>query len=126
MRFIYSVLIRIIGAFLHLTTLFSSKMKLFVNGRKDVWKALKPLQGQLVVWFHCDSLGEYEQGLPVMEEFKKEYPHYKLLVTFFSPSGYENKKNNTIADVTAYLPMDTLRNVRLFLRIVNPSLVVFV
>ena len=126
MRFIYSVLIRIIGAVLHLTTLFSSKMKLFVNGRKGVWKTLKPLQGQSVVWFHCASLGEYEQGLPVMEQFKKEYPHYKLLVTFFSPSGYENKKNNTIADVTTYLPLDTTSNVRRFLRIANPSLAVFV
>ena len=126
MRFIYSVLIRIIGAVLHLTTLFSSKMKLFVNGRKDVWKVLKPLQGQSVVWFHCASLGEYEQGLPVMEQFKKEYPHYKLLVTFFSPSGYENKKNNTIADVTTYLPLDTTSNDRRFLRIANPSLAIFV
>ena len=62
------------------------------------------------IWFHCASLGEYEQGVPIMEVLKKKYPDYKLVVSFFSPSGFEVKKNNTLADVTVYLPLDTRRH----------------
>lgn len=79
-----------------------------------------------MIWIHVASLGEYEQGLPLMEALRIKYPNYKLLLTFFSPSGYEVKKNNTIADVTVYLPMDTISNVRQFLKIVEPEMVFFI
>ena len=86
-------------AVLPVTGLFSSKMKLFVNGRKNVFSTLKSkITGQdRVIWFHAASLGEYEQGVPVMEAFKKSYPQFTFVITFFSPSGFEIKKNNAFA-----------------------------
>ena len=75
---------------------------------------------------HAASLGEFEQGLPVLQEIKKEYPTYKLLVTFFSPSGYEVKKDTPYADVVTYLPIDTVANAKQFVSLVNPALAVFV
>jgi len=79
-----------------------------------------------IVWIHCSSLGEFEQGKPVMEKIKLHYPNNKLLLTFFSPSGYEVKKNYTGADHVFYLPMDSKRNAQKFLDIVKPSLVIFI
>jgi len=108
--------------------LFSPKIKLFVNGRKDVFKILVSainLKDQ-TIWFHAASLGEYEQGLPVMEKIKLQYPNHKIVLTFFSPSGYEVRKNNTVADVTVYLPIDTKVNAKEFLRLVHPELVFFI
>jgi len=108
--------------------LFSPKIKLFVNGRKDVFKilasAINPKDKTL--WFHAASLGEYEQGLPVMEKIKLQYPNHKIVLTFFSPSGYEVRKNNTISDITVYLPLDTKSNANEFLRLVHPELVFFI
>ncbi|WP_241448726.1 3-deoxy-D-manno-octulosonic acid transferase [Aquimarina pacifica] len=99
-----------------------------MNGRKKVFTVLEReiLDKDRVLWFHCASLGEYEQGVPVMEVLKKKYPSHKLLVTFFSPSGYEAKKNSTLADVIVYLPIDTRANVRRFLDLAHPELAVFV
>ncbi|MGB3343473.1 MAG: glycosyltransferase N-terminal domain-containing protein [Aequorivita sp.] len=103
-------------------------MKLFVNGRKDVFEIL---QRQIAVsdktiWVHCASLGEFEQGVPIMEEIKRTKPEYKIVVSFFSPSGYEVKKNSPIADVVAYLPMDTPSNAKRFIEAIHPSLAIFV
>lgn len=110
------------------TQFFSKKMKLFVNGRKQVFQILKEAISSTdnTIWFHCASLGEFEQGLPIMEAIKKEKPDHKLIVTFFSPSGYEIKKDAPIADVVTYLPYDTINNAKQFLKIVHPSLVFFV
>lgn len=107
---------------------FSKKMKLFVDGRKQVFQFLKYniSPTDKTIWFHCASLGEFEQGVPIMEAIKREKPDHKLVVTFFSPSGYEIKKNTTIADVVTYLPYDTVKNAKQFLKIVHPSLVFFV
>lgn len=110
------------------TSFFSPKMKLFVNGRKDVFEKL---QRQIAIsdktiWVHCASLGEFEQGVPIMEEIKKTKPEYKIVVSFFSPSGYEVKKNSPIADVVAYLPMDTPSNAKRFIEAIHPSLAIFV
>lgn len=107
---------------------FHPKIKLFVNGRKETFSILKNAlhKNDKVIWVHVASLGEFEQGLPVIEKLKKEYPIFKILVTFFSPSGYEIKKNTQVADCTAYLPMDTKENTRRFIDLVNPSLVIFV
>ena len=107
---------------------FSPKIKLFVDGRKDVFKTLasKINPKDKTIWFHAASLGEFEQGLPVMEKIKKEFPNHKIIVTFFSPSGYEVRKNNTIADVTVYLPLDTKTNATAFLKLIHPELVFFI
>ncbi|WP_317134785.1 3-deoxy-D-manno-octulosonic acid transferase [Psychroserpens ponticola] len=78
------------------------------------------------IWFHCASLGEYEQGLPVFESIRTNYPSYKIVLTFFSPSGYEIRKNTPIADIVTYLPLDTKLNAKQFLNIVNPEFTVFV
>lgn len=108
--------------------MLSPKLKLFANGRKVSFEKLKtdlPTQGRSI-WFHCASLGEYEQGVPVMEALKKKYPDCQLLITFFSPSGYEAKKNSTLADCIVYLPLDTKRNAKRFIQMVRPELAVFV
>lgn len=111
-----------------LLALFSPKIKLFVNGRKNVFQTLesKIYSADKTIWFHAASLGEFEQGLPVMEKIKVQYPNHKIIVTFFSPSGYEVKKNNSISDVTVYLPLDTKSNAQKFLKLVHPDLVFFI
>lgn len=128
MGIVYNFLISVFGGLLPVIGLFSNKLKLFANGRKATFSKLKSeiSEEDQVIWFHCASLGEYEQGVPVMEELKKKYPEYKLLVTFFSPSGYEIKKNSTLADVILYLPIDTLANAKRFIQHVQPKLAVFV
>lgn len=128
MCFLYSTLTAVFELVLPVSGLFSGKMKQFVDGRKSVFQTLESQlsESDQTIWFHCASLGEYEQGLPVMEAVKKKYPQHKLVVTFFSPSGYENKKNSSIGDVTVYLPLDTKRNVNKFLNLVKPEMVVFV
>ncbi len=107
---------------------FSPKMKLFVNGRKNVFKTLneKITAEDKTIWFHAASLGEYEQGLPVMEQIRAKYSNYKIVLTFFSPSGYEVRKNNTVADVTVYLPLDTAFNAKKFIALTHPELVFFI
>ncbi len=111
-----------------LLALFSPKIKLFVDGRKNVFETLANQinPGDQTIWFHAASLGEFEQGLPVMEGIKQAFPTHKIILTFFSPSGYEVRKNNTIADVTVYLPLDTKSNATLFLKLVHPELVFFI
>ena len=113
---------------LKLLALFSPKIKLFVQGRKGVFKTLthKISSKDKTIWFHAASLGEYEQGLPVMEKIKLQYPNHKIVLTFFSPSGYEVRKKNTVADVTVYLPLDTKSNSKQFLELIHPELVFFI
>lgn len=128
MLFLYNILVSIAGFLLKIIALFNKKIKLFVEGRKQSFTILseKLNKDDKTIWFHVASLGEYEQGLPVMEEFKKNFPNHKLVLTFFSPSGYEVRKNNPITDVTVYLPWDTKSNVQKFLKIVNPEKAIFV
>ncbi len=128
MSILYNIFIAIFNSILPVLGLLSSKLKLFVNGRKDTFKILEEhsLTQKQVLWFHCASLGEYEQGVPVMEALKKKYPEHTLLVTFFSPSGYEAKKNSTLADVIVYLPIDTKANAKRFVKLVSPEIAVFV
>jgi 3-deoxy-D-manno-octulosonic-acid transferase len=103
-------------------------MKLFVDGRKTVFETLADniQTSDKTIWFHAASLGEYEQGLPVIEKVKQKYPNHKIIITFFSPSGYEVRKNNNLADVTVYLPLDTISNAKQFLRIVHPEMAFFI
>jgi 3-deoxy-D-manno-octulosonic-acid transferase len=103
-------------------------MRLFIKGRVNVLENISTRinPGDKTIWFHCASLGEYEQGLPIMDAVKSGYPEYKIVLTFFSPSGYENKKDSPVADIVCYLPLDTRTNARQFVELVHPSLVVFV
>jgi 3-deoxy-D-manno-octulosonic-acid transferase len=128
MFFLYNLLVISAGSVLNIAALFSPKLKLFTEGRKPVFDILrqKIQQGDRTIWFHAASLGEYEQGLPVMEKIREKYPQHKIVLTFFSPSGYEVRKNNTIADATVYLPLDTKSNAKEFLRIVSPELAFFI
>ena len=128
MFFLYNLLVIFAGFLLKIIALFSSKIKLFVNGRKTVFATLKEgiQPSDNVIWFHAASLGEYEQGLPVMEAVKVTYPHHKILLTFFSPSGYEVRKNNTIADLTVYLPLDSQKNAVTFITLAHPEMVFFI
>lgn len=128
MRFLYQIGIQAASTFLPLSRYISPKMKLFVEGRKQSFSILKNniQSNQKYIWLHVASLGEYEQGLPIMEVFKKQHPEYKIILTFFSPSGFEIRKNNKIADITLYLPLDTKSNVQQFLDLVNPQMVFFI
>lgn len=128
MFFLYNLLISLAGSVLKIVALFSPKMKLFVDGRRSVFKELsdKIRSSDRTVWFHAASLGEYEQGLPVIEKIKEKYPGHKIVLTFFSPSGYEVRKKNAIADVTVYLPMDTIANAKKFLDLAHPEMAFFI
>ena len=126
--FIYDLVIQIAIFSLKIIALFSPKIKLFVEGRKPVFEILasKIKANDKTIWFHAASLGEYEQGLPVIEKIKERFPNHKIVVTFFSPSGYEVRKNNTVADVTVYLPLDTKKNAQQFLKLVHPEMAFFI
>ncbi|WP_294960115.1 glycosyltransferase N-terminal domain-containing protein [uncultured Flavobacterium sp.] len=128
MLFLYNLAVSLAGFFLKIIALFSPKIKLFVEGRKNVFSILeeKIKPQDKTIWFHSASLGEYEQGLPVIEKIKEKYPNHKIIVTFFSPSGYEVRKNNTVADVTIYLPLDTKSNAKRFLKLAHPELAFFI
>lgn len=97
-----------------------------MNGRKETFVKVSKLKNQNVVWFHVASLGEFEQARPIIEEIKKKYRGHKILVTFFSPSGYEIRKNYNLADVVCYLPLDSKVNARKFVKEVDPKIAVFV
>jgi 3-deoxy-D-manno-octulosonic-acid transferase len=107
----------------------NQKAALWLSGRKGIFKKLSATyhkNSSPVIWMHCASVGEFEQGLPVLEEIRKKYPGYSILLTFFSPSGYELRKNYTGVDYVFYLPMDSPKNANRFFNIVQPSLVLFV
>lgn len=111
-----------------LASLFNSKAAAFVNGRRGIFDRLEHTLGRnkgRVVWVHCASLGEFEQGRPVIEQLKKEYNDINILVTFFSPSGYEVRRNYALANVF-YLPWDTAWNAEKFVSLVNPTLAIFI
>lgn len=128
MLFLYNLVVIFASQLLKLVALFSPKMKLFIDGRKSVFQALasKIQSSDKTIWFHAASLGEYEQGLPVIEAIKQQFPSHKIVVSFFSPSGYEVRKNNTVADVTVYLPLDTISNAKQFIELVHPEMAFFI
>ena len=128
MLFLYNLILLFASQVVNLLALFNPKMKLFVDGRKGVFERIREKinPSDKTIWFHAASLGEYEQGLPVIEQIKIKYPKHKIVVTFFSPSGYEVRKNNTVADLTIYLPLDTKHNAQLFVELVHPEMVFFI
>lgn len=127
MGFFYGFSVRLYGLAIFLAQLFSPKAKSWIAGRRNFWKQLPEVNSKEVYWFHCASLGEFDQGLPLMNQLKKENPSIYLLVTFFSPSGFENHyKRNHLADFVCYLPLDTKTNARRFINHFKPTNTFFV
>ena len=128
MKLIYNIGVYIADFHLKIIALFSHKLKLGVDGRAQTFNILETSisKNDKTFWFHCASLGEYEQGLPVFKVLREKYPLHKIVLTFFSPSGYEIRKNTDVADIVVYLPMDTKVNAKRFLNIVHPELTIFV
>ena len=125
---LYTLGIYLYGFVAKTAALFNGKAKLFVNGRKNLFDNLKKNvnPNDYNIWLHASSLGEFEQGRPVIEKIRENHPDYKIIVTFFSPSGYEIRKNYKNADYICYMPLDTPKNAEKFLNAVNPKTVFFV
>jgi 3-deoxy-D-manno-octulosonic-acid transferase len=128
MKVLYNLGILIFNVLAHIIAPFNAKAKLWVDGRKNWEQNItgKILSGDRTMWIHCASLGEFEQGRPVIEAIKKEIPEIKVVLTFFSPSGYEIRKNYTNADCISYLPVDTPGNAAKFISLIRPEYVIFV
>lgn len=129
MKFLYHLFITVYPIAARLLSFSNEKAKLWVKGRQSIFSELEKAFADntaKVVWMHCASLGEFEQGLPIIEQLKLQQPGIKFLITFFSPSGYEVRKNYQGADWIFYLPMDSAKNAKRFYNIVKPSLVLFV
>ena len=125
---IYNIALYLYSICAYIVSLFSKKVKLLVKGHFQTFRILqKQMQeGGRYIWFHAASLGEFEQGRPLMERLRKEHPEYKILLTFFSPSGYEVRKNYEGADVICYLPFDTPSNARKFVKTAHPVMAFFI
>jgi 3-deoxy-D-manno-octulosonic-acid transferase len=128
MNSLYNISIWFYVVAVYFASLFNSKTKLWVNGRKNIFQKIKEAtkNQKNIVWFHCASLGEFEQGKPIIEGYKQKYPGHKILLTFFSPSGFEIRKNYKGADWIFYIPADTKENAKRFIEIVKPIKVIFV
>lgn len=124
----YNIAISIYAFFIRLIAPFHKKAKQMIKGHSDTFVILKKQidPNSKYVWFHVASLGEYEQALPMIETIRKEKPTYKIMLSFFSPSGYEVQKNNTLVDIVCYLPFDTKANVKRFLDLAQPQIAIFV
>ena len=125
---IYNFVIALYISAVHLAALFNKKVSKMVKGEKEAFAVLKKqIDPQAkYLWFHAASLGEFEQGRPLIEQIRKQYPQYKILQTFFSPSGYEVRKDYKGADVVCYLPLDSPRNVKKFINLAHPYMAFFI
>ena len=126
----YNLGIFFLGLAIKLASFKKAKAKLWVSGRKN-WRAIisakvSKLHTKKIIWVHCSSYGEFEQGRPVIEAIKKRHPAAKIILSFFSPSGYEAFKNWDGADIVCYLPLDTKQNANDFIDIINPSMAIFI
>ena len=125
---IYNIVIYFVLWGIAIASLFNEKVRKMWRGEREAFKILKQKvdPSAKYVWFHAASLGEFEQGRPLMERIRKEYPQYKILLTFYSPSGYEVRKNYEGADIICYMPVDTRLNAIRFLRLVRPVMAFFI
>ena len=128
MNSLYNISIQLYVIAIRFAALFNAKAKLWINGRKNIFQKIEEVTKgeQNIVWFHCASLGEFEQGKPIIEGYKQKYPSHKILLTFFSPSGFEIRKNYEGVDWVFYLPADTKSNAKKFISIVKPIKVIFI
>lgn len=128
MKFFYQLIVNSVQRLLPILKMVSPKLKLFVEGRIHWQSKLKAQvsENDKIIWFHTASLGEYEQAVPIIEALKQKHPDHKIAVSFFSPSGYEVKKKDSKLDIVTYLPVDTKKNVRQFLDIINPKVAFFI
>ena len=128
MKFFYNITVFLADLLLMAVALFNPKLKLFVEGRRETFVRLKEAirKEDRVIWFHCASLGEFEQGRPIIEAARKQFKDHKVLLTFFSPSGYEVRKNYFFADLIIYLPMDKKSEAKKFVAMAHPCLAVFI
>ena len=128
MNFLYTISIFLYSILIKLAAPFNIKAKQISTGRRQTFAALetKIKHDKPIVWVHCASLGEFEQGRPVIEAIKKQHPEFRILLTFFSPSGYEIRKNYDLADCVFYLPADTRKNARKLIELIRPEKVFFV
>lgn len=127
--FLYNIFLVLYRATIRIAANWNIKARKWIDGRKNIFEKIQSSvqnSASPVIWVHCSSLGEFEQGRPVMEKLRVQVPGSRLFVTFFSPSGYEVKKNDAVADHIFYLPMDSKKNAAKFLDIIKPSLVIFV
>ncbi len=123
----YSLGIYLMALGVRVAALFKEKLRKMVQGHRATWQMLRALSGKdAYVWFHAASLGEFEQGRPLMERLRREHPEKKILLTFFSPSGYEVRKNYDGADLVCYLPFDTPLNARRFVKLAHPEAAFFI
>ena len=125
---LYNICIALYAQIVRVVALWNNKAKQWVEGRRGIFEdmARKINKADRIIWLHVASLGEFEQGRPIIEQIRKEHPEYKILLTFFSPSGYEIRKNYEGADYIFYLPIDTPLNVKRFLDIAHPEIAIFV
>ncbi|MFK5855619.1 MAG: glycosyltransferase N-terminal domain-containing protein [Bacteroidota bacterium] len=128
MKLIYNIFIFLYLAGIRIASVFNGKASQWIEGRKNIISRIEKeqLSGKQIIWVHCASLGEFEQARPIIEKLKGNYKNYSIFLTFFSPSGFEVRKNYEFADYVYYLPIDTVKNARNFIKIVNPRLVIFV
>ncbi|HNJ57526.1 MAG TPA: glycosyltransferase N-terminal domain-containing protein [Chitinophagaceae bacterium] len=129
MKIFYNIFIAVYPFIAKIISTKNTKAKLWLTGRKNIFTKLKEAfanNKSEVIWMHCSSLGEFEQGRPVLEKIKQTYPSYTILLTFFSPSGYEIQKNYAYANWVYYLPLDSAKNATQFLDIVQPKLTLFI
>lgn len=124
----YELIINLYALCVAVVSLFNKKVRTMRKGEREAFKVLKEKvePGEKYLWFHAASLGEFEQGRPIMERIRREQPEKKILLTFFSPSGYEVRKNYGGADIICYLPLDTYINARRFLKLVHPEAAFFI
>ncbi len=128
MRLIYNISIWLYVVTIRIASLYNLKAKKWVKGRENIFSELEAVvkNQKNIVWFHCASLGEFEQGKPIIEAYKLNHPTHQILLTFFSASGFEIKKNTALANWVFYLPADTTSNAKKFINLVNPIKVVFI
>ena len=129
MRILYTILIHIYSFIIRIAGVFNQKAKLWTDGRKNIIPIIKKDFASIsekTIWIHSASLGEFEQGRPLIEALKSQYPHIKIVLTFFSPSGYEIRKDYPLADFVYYLPSDSPKNVKAFISTIKPSIAIFI
>ncbi len=127
--FFYNIFLILYAAAVRIVSFFNKKARLWLAGRKNIFENLMEWRhhnAEKIIWMHCASLGEFEQGRPIIEKLRQQYPSHKILITFFSPSGYEIRKNYTGADGIFYLPLDSKSNAEKFIDILKPTLVIWV